>query len=63
MREALLNNLKGFDAKKLKATIDDGISSKEETILVGLGVLFEQYYLSLDNQQKETFLTSLSNLL
>ena len=39
MREALLMNLKGFSASQLKQTIDDGIASKEETILVGLGVL------------------------
>jgi small acid-soluble spore protein I len=63
MRNALLNNLKGFNASQLRETIDDGISSKEETILVGLGVLFEQYYLSLNENQKSEFLTSLSALL
>lgn len=63
MREALLNNLKGFDAQQLKQTIDDGIASKEETILVGLGVLFEQYYNSLDHSSKQQFLQNLSSLL
>lgn len=63
MREALLNNLKGFNVQQLKETIDDGISSKEETILVGLGVLFEHYYLSLNNNEKNDFLQSISSLL
>ncbi len=54
MREALLMNLKGFTPTQLQETIDEGIASKEETILVGLGVLFEQYYNSLEchNQTK-----------
>lgn len=63
MREALLMNLKGFSADDLKKTIDEGIASKEETILVGLGVLFEQYYNSLDTSSKQQFLQSLSSLL
>ena len=63
MREALLMNLKGFSALKLQQTIDEGIASKEETILVGLGVLFETYYNSLDTSAKQQFLQSLSSLL
>lgn len=63
MREALLMNLKGFSALELKQTIDEGIASKEETILVGLGVLFEQYYNSLDDSSQQQFLQSLSALL
>ena len=63
MRAALLNNLIGFDAATLKQTIDDGIKSQEETILVGLGVLFEEYYRSLDDNSKMNFLQNLSSLL
>lgn len=63
MREALLMNLKGFSANELKKTIDEGIASQEETILVGLGVLFEQYYTSLNDSAKQQFLQSLSSLL
>lgn len=63
MREALLMNLKGFSALQLKQTIDEGIASKEETILVGLGVLFEEYYKSLDPSSQNTFLQNLSSLL
>lgn len=63
MRQALLENLKGFNATQLKQTIEEGIASKEETILVGLGVLFEQYYNSLDANAKQAFLQQLSSLL
>lgn len=63
MREALLMNLKGFSANQLQQTIDEGIASKEETILVGLGVLFEKYYQSLDQNSKQQFLHNLSSLL
>ena len=63
MREALLMNLKGFSALQLQERIDEGIASQEETILVGLGVLFEQYYNSLDVATKNQFLQQLSSLL
>lgn len=55
MREALLMNLKGFSPAQLQETIDEGIASQEETILVGLGVLFEEYYNSLDQTSKQHF--------
>ncbi len=63
MREALLNNLRGISPQELKQTIEEGIASQEETILVGLGVLFESYYNSLDQSSKQNFLQSLSALL
>lgn len=63
MREALLMNLKGFSPAQLQETIDEGIASQEETILIGLGVLFEEYYNSLDQTSKQHFLQSLSALL
>ncbi|WP_286669893.1 small acid-soluble spore protein SspI [Thomasclavelia cocleata] len=39
------------------------MASREETILPGLGVLFEKYYNSLDNNQKDGIINSLCNLL
>ncbi len=63
MREALLNNLKNINLEDLKKTIDEGISSQEETILVGLGVLFELYYCSLNSTKKQNFLEELHHLL
>ena len=61
MREALLMNLKGFTPAQLQETIDEGIASKEETILPGLGVLFESYYNSLSS--KDELLQQLNQLL
>ncbi len=43
--------------------INQGIASKEETILPGLGVLFEQYYNSLNSSQQTEIIKSLCNLL
>lgn len=63
MREALIMNLKGLSSSNLKATIEDGISSKEDTVLVGLGVLFELYYKSLDESSKDLFINNLSSLI
>ena len=63
MREALIQNLKGLNPSSLKSTIEDGISSKEDTILVGLGVLFELYYKSLDESSKDLFINNLSSLI
>ena len=63
MRNALIQNLKGISPNHLKTTIEEGISSKEETILVGLGVLFELYYKSLDETSKDLLINSLSSLI
>ena len=46
---------------ELKEIIESGIASKEETVLPGLGVLFETYYNSLSS--KDELLDSLSHLL
>ena len=43
--------------------INQGIASKEETILPGLGILFEQYYNSLNSSQQTEIIKSLCNLL
>lgn len=63
IRQALLQKLHGASTNELKQIINDGIASKEETILPGLGVLFEEYYNSLDATNKESFLSSITTLL
>lgn len=63
IRNALLNKLHNSTPKELKEIIDGGIASKEETILPGLGVLFEEYYNSLNNMQKDDMIQTLCNLL
>ena len=44
IRKALLTKLHNSSFDELKEIINGGIASKEETILPGLGVLFEEYY-------------------
>lgn len=63
IRNALLNKLHNTSFDELKEIINEGIASKEETILPGLGVLFEQYYNSLNSSQQTEIIKSLCNLL
>ncbi len=63
IRMALLQKLHGSSSQDLRNIINDGIASKEETILPGLGVLFEQYYNSLDDTKKNDLLQDISSLL
>ena len=63
IRQALKNNLSGMDANELENTINSGIASREETILPGLGVLFEMYYQSLDGNAKKKWVQDLTLLL
>lgn len=63
IRKALLTKLHNSSSNELKEIIDEGIASKEETILPGLGVLFEEYYNSLNNSQKDAMINTLCNLL
>ena len=60
---ALLNKLHNTSFDELKEIINQGIASKEETILPGLGILFEQYYNSLNSSQQTEIIKSLCNLL
>lgn len=63
LRQMLVERLKGSSQKELQKIIDDGIQSKEEAILPGLGVLFEYYYQSLDESSKASLCQSLITLL
>lgn len=61
IRQAIYTKLHNVTSNELKEIIEDGIASKEETILPGLGVLFESYYNSLSS--KDEFIMQLSKLL
>lgn len=61
IRQAIYTKLHNVSGQELKDIIEDGIASKEETILPGLGVLFESYYQSLNS--KDEFIMQLSQLL
>ena len=56
IRQAIFQRLHACSSSELKEIIESGIASKEETVLPGLGVLFETYY-------KDELLDSLSHLL
>ena len=56
IRQAIFQRLHACSSSELKE-----IASKEETVLPGLGVLFETYYNSLSS--KDELLDSLSHLL
>ena len=58
IRNALLNKLHNTSFDELKEIINQGIASKEETILPGLGVLFEQYYNYLNSSQQTEIIKS-----
>lgn len=63
IRTALIEKLQKTNPTDLKNIIEEGITSKEETILPGLGVLFEMYYKDLDTNQQNTLIEQLCNLL
>ncbi len=60
IRQAIFQRLHACSSSELKEIIESGIA-KEETVLPGLGVLFETYYNSLSS--KDELLDSLSHLL
>lgn len=61
IRQAIFQRLRACSSSELKEIIESGIASKEETVLPGLGVLFETYYNSLSS--KDELLDRLSHLL
>lgn len=63
IRNALLTKLHNSSPDELKEIINGGIASKEETILPGLGVLFEEYYNSLNSMQKDAMIHTICSLL
>lgn len=63
IRQALLQKLHGASANELTQIINEGIASREETILPGLGVLFEEYYNSLDATTKQNLVNDIASLL
>lgn len=51
IREYIINNFKNDTKEDIKKSIQESISSGEEDILLGLGVLFEIYYQNTDNKE------------
>ncbi len=50
IREYVKNNFKDDSKEDIKISIEESITSGEEDILLGLGVLFEIYYINSSNK-------------
>lgn len=63
LRNAIIHNVTGNTHDELEATITDAISSGEEKMLPGLGVLFELIWQKASQNEKEEMLGLLENAL
>lgn len=52
IREYIKNNFKNDTKEDIKNSIEESITSGEEDILLGLGVLFEIYYQNTSNKEE-----------
>ncbi|QVK18963.1 small acid-soluble spore protein SspI [Mycoplasmatota bacterium] len=59
IRRAVLQNMNKSTFDDVKATVDDAMSSGEEKMLPGLGVLFEVLYKASDDTGKRDILNKL----
>lgn len=63
IRQAVHQRLKNTSANDLQNVIKDSIHSPDEAVLPGLGVLFEDYYNTLDASMQTNVCQVLSTLL
>lgn len=59
IRRAVLQNMNKSTFDDVKSTVDDAMSSGEEKMLPGLGVLFEVLYKASDDTGKQDILNKL----
>ncbi|MBB6448279.1 small acid-soluble spore protein I (minor) [Geomicrobium halophilum] len=60
LRHAILDNVSGSDASQIEDTITDAISSGEEKMLPGLGVLFEVYWNEVDQDARQDIIDQIT---
>lgn len=53
IRKNIINNLKNEDVNGIISIIDESITSKDELVLPGLGVILELIWNDLNNNDKE----------
>ena len=63
IRKNIINNLKNEDVKGIISIIDESITSKDELVLPGLGVILEILWNDLDNNDKEKLANIVINFL
>ncbi len=61
LRNAIIHNVSGNTQAQLEDTIVDAISTGEEKMLPGLGVLFEVIWNNSSEQDKQEMLESLES--
>lgn len=61
LRNAIIQNVSGNTQAQLEDTIVDAISTGEEKMLPGLGVLFEVIWKNSSEQDKKEMLTALES--
>jgi small acid-soluble spore protein I (minor) len=61
LRNAIIHNVTGNSQDQLKDTIVDAISTGEEKMLPGLGVLFEVIWKNSSEQDQQEMLETLEN--
>jgi small acid-soluble spore protein I (minor) len=61
LRNAIIHNVSGNTQEQLEDTIVDAISTGEEKMLPGLGVLFEVIWQNSSEQDKQEMLDALES--
>lgn len=61
IRNYIISNFKGENVSKIKDSIETTISERNEDALIGLGVLFEILWKSLNDDEKEKGLENIYN--
>ena len=61
IRNYIIENFKDDNAEKIRDSIETTINERDEDALIGLGVLFELFWNSLSDEEKEKSLSNIRN--
>ena len=59
VRKYIISNFKDNNINEIKTSIEDSILSKDDDILIGLGVLFELLWNNSSTNEKEIILSNI----
>ena len=59
IRKYIINNFKNDSLEEIKTSIEESITSKDDDILIGLGVLFELSWNNSTNEEKNNILSNI----
>ena len=59
IRKYIINNFKDDSLDEIKTSIEESITSKDDDILIGLGVLFELLWNNSNNEEKNSILSNI----